>query len=489
LSGVTLAAEIRSAAKRFGDATVMVALDGELTYNSLDSRSQRIAAALWHNGVRAGDRIALRLPSGTNYLLAYAAAAKLGAAVAGINSGLAAAEQDKLVTLADPALVLDSLESVRELEEQSGPALLPQLVDDPARLAALVFTSGTSGLPRAAMFTEAEVAAVMALETGGAWADRPGTPSLVSTHLAHVGPMLKLPWYLRRGLRMQVLPRWRAAEYLLLVADLRLPEIGTIPPQLALMLAVPGIDELDLSCVQRIIAGGAASSPGLVKAVRQTFHAAKYLVRYSSTESGGVGLGTSVDRPDEALHGIGRPRPGVRAVVLDPDGQPLPDGQVGELCLATPTAMVGYWRDQPATDAAFHGRWLRTGDLAIRNADATYTLKGRLKEMYIRGGYNVYPAEVEAELSGHPAIAACAVVSRPDPTMGEIGVAVIAVSPHAQAPSLADLRAFLDGRVARWKLPEDLVVVDSLPLNSTHKPDRRVLTQMVRGARQRASGR
>jgi acyl-CoA synthetase (AMP-forming)/AMP-acid ligase II len=476
-----LAAEIRTAAQRFGDATMMVAEDGALTYHSLDSRSQRIAAGLWRSGVRAGDRIALRLASGTSYLLAYAAAAKLGAAVAGINSGLASAEQNKLVALAEPALVLDSVDAVRTLEENSGPTQLPYLPEDPARLAALVFTSGTSGLPRAAMFTEAQLAAVMALETGGVWADRPGTPLVVSTHLAHVGPMLKLPWYLRRGLRMQVMLRWRAAEYLRLVADLRLPEIGAIPPQLALMLATPGIDELDLTCVQRIIAGGAASSPDLVEAVRQRFDA-QYLVRYSSTESGGVGLGTSGERPAEALHGVGRPRPGVQACILDPDGKPLPDGQVGELCLATPTAMVGYWRDEQATAAAFHGRWLRTGDLAARNNDGTFTLKGRLKEMYIRGGYNVYPAEVEAELGCHPAVSACAVVARPDPTMGEIGVAVIAVNEPAHAPSLADLRAFLDRRVARWKLPEDLLVVDELPLNSTHKPDRRLLTEMVRGA-------
>jgi acyl-CoA synthetase (AMP-forming)/AMP-acid ligase II len=484
-----LATQIRAAAQRFGDATVMVAADGALTYRALDSRSHRIAGALWRSGVRPGDRIALRLPSGTAYLLAYAAAAKLGVAVAGINSGLAQTEQDRLVALAEPALVLDSVDAVRDLEDQADLVRLPFLPDDPARLAALVFTSGTSGLPRAAMFTEAGIAAVMQLDTGGSWAERPGTPLVVSTHLAHVGPMLKLPWYLRRGLRMQVLPRWRAAEYLLLVADLRLPEVGAIPPQLALMLATPDIDELDLSCVRRIIAGGAASPPDLVEAVRRTFHAAEYLVRYSSTESGGVGLGTSGERPEEALHGIGRPRPGVQACILDPDGKPLPDGQVGELCLSTPTAMVGYWRDQPATDAAFHGRWLRTGDLAARNADGTYTLKGRLKEMYIRGGYNVYPAEVEAELSAHPAITACAVVSRPDPTMGEIGVAVIAINRRAQAPSLAELRAFLDGRLARWKLPEDLVVVDSLPLNSTHKPDRRLLTEMVRGARPHASAR
>jgi acyl-CoA synthetase (AMP-forming)/AMP-acid ligase II len=476
-----LGGEIHAAAERFGDDTVMVAPDGALTYTELDARSDRIAAALWHDGLRPGDRIAMRLPSGVCYLLVYAAAAKLGAVVAGINSGLAQAEQDKLVALADPAVVLDSVDAVRALEDHAGSAQVPDLPADPARLAALVFTSGTSGLPRAAMFTDGELAAVMMLETGGAWADRPGTPSLVSTHFAHVGPMLKLPWYLRRGLRIQVLPRWRAAEYLLLVADLRLPEIGAIPPQLALMLAVPGIDELDLSCVERIIAGGAASSPTLIAQVRRAF-GAQYLVRYSSTESGGVGLGTSADRPEEALTGIGRPRRGVQACILDPDGKPLPDGQVGELCLATPTAMVGYWRDEQATAAAFHGRWLRTGDLALRNADGTYTLRGRLKEMYIRGGYNVYPEEVETELGRHPAVSACAVVARSDPTMGEIGVAVISVHQPAQPPSLADLRAFLDGRVARWKLPEDLLVVAALPLNSTHKPDRRLLTEMVHGA-------
>jgi acyl-CoA synthetase (AMP-forming)/AMP-acid ligase II len=470
--------EIRSAAARFGAATVMAAPDGTLTYTELDARSDRIAAALSRDGIRPGDRIALRLPSGASYLLAYAAAAKLGAVVAGINTGLADVEQERLAALAEPAVLLDSVDAVRELADYGGSLTLPPDPSDPGRLAAMVFTSGTSGLPRAAMFTGRQLAAVMQVETGGSWADRPGTSSLVSTHLAHVGPMLKLPWYLRRGLRLQVLPRWRAAEFLHLVAELRLPEIGAIPPQLALMLAAPEFHELDLSCVRRIIAGGAASSPTLIAAVRRAF-GAQYLVRYSSTESGGVGLGTAADRPEEALHGIGRPRPGIAASILDPDGRALPTGEVGELCLSTPTAMVGYWRDEAATAAAFHGRWLRTGDLATGNADGTYTLKGRLKEMYIRGGYNVYPAEVEVELTRHPAVAACAVVARPDPTMGEIGVAVVAAHPPGDAPSLAEVRRFLEGRVARWKLPEDLLVVDELPLNSTHKPDRRALTEMV----------
>jgi acyl-CoA synthetase (AMP-forming)/AMP-acid ligase II len=141
--------------------------------------------------------------------------------------------------------------------------------------------------------------------------------------------------------------------------------------------------------------------------------------------------------------------------------------------------MAGYWRDDEATAATLVGGWLRTGDLAVENADGTFTLKGRLKEIYIRGGYNVYPAEVEAELSGHPAVAACAVVPRPDETMGEVGVAVVVLKPRAAALSLSDVRAFLDRRIARWKQPEDLVVVDHLPLNGTHKADRRALTSLV----------
>jgi acyl-CoA synthetase (AMP-forming)/AMP-acid ligase II len=473
-----LAENIRAAARRFGGAAVMVTADGSLSFAELDTRSDRLSAALWRSGIRTGDRIALRLPSGTSYLLAYAAAAKLGAAVAGINTGLAVAEQERLVALADPALLLDSVEAVHALEERGYPTQLPDVAPDPARVVALVFTSGTTGAPRAAMFTERQLAAVMKIETGGAWAPHPGVPSLVSTHFAHVGPMTKLPWYLRRGMRLHVLPRWRAGDVLRVTAEQRLAEIGAIPPQVALMLRAPEFDELDLSCVQRIIAGGAASPPALIQRARRSF-GCDYLVRYSSTESGGVGLGTSVDDPDDALRGIGRPRRGVQAEVRDGDENRLPPGQVGELYLRTPTAMTGYWRDEEATAAALVGGWLRTGDLAVQNADGTFTLKGRLKEMYIRGGYNVYPAEVEAELLGHPDVEACAVVPRPDPTMGEVGVAVIALRKPGTALSLADIRSFLDGRIARWKQPEELIVVADLPLNGTHKADRRALTAMV----------
>lgn len=473
-----LADDIRAAARRFGAATVMVTEDASLSYADLHARSDRVAAAMWRRGVRTGDRVVLRLPSGIPYLLAYAAAAKLGAAVAGINSGLATSEQQRLVAVADPALVIDAVGDVVALEGAGHPSGVPDVAPDPARLVALVFTSGTTGTPRAAMFTEQQLAAAMSIESHRSLTKHPGQPSLLATHFAHVGPTTKLPWYLRRGIRLHVLSRWRASDVLRVVADQRIAEIGAIPPQVALMLQAPEIEQLDLSCLRCIIAGGAASAPGLIHRARAML-GCDYVVRYSSTESGGVGLGTSVDDPDEALGAIGRPRHGVVAQIRDGDGVTLPPGQVGELYLRSAAVMSGYWRDEEATATTLVGGWLRTGDLAVRNPNGTYTLKGRLKEMYIRGGYNVYPAEVEAVLAGHPAVDACAVIPRADATMGEVGVAVIVLKPRAMTVNLNDVRTFLDGRIARWKQPEDVIVVDELPLNGTHKADRRALSEIV----------
>ena len=240
--------------------------------------------------------------------------------------------------------------------------------------------------------------------------------SLASTQFAHVGFMTKLPWYLRVGTTMHVLDRWRAADVLTAIATHRIDTVGVVAPQLALMLRSPLMDELDLTCVERIIAGGAASPPGLVRAARERFGAA-YSIRYSSTESGGVGLGTDFDAPDdEALHTVGRPRPGVEVRIVD-DGADVPDGDTGELWLRTPAMFDGYWHDPEATAATIVDGWIRTGDLASRTPDGLVTLKGRSKEMYIRGGYNVAPAEVEAVLSDHPSVAAVA-VAPPDDVMG-----------------------------------------------------------------------
>jgi acyl-CoA synthetase (AMP-forming)/AMP-acid ligase II len=474
-----LAAVVREAARRFGDVPAVVDHQGRaLSYAALDRRSDAVATAMSARGVGTGDVVVLRLPSQPPYLLAYAAAAKLGAITAGINPRLAAPEQEALVALAQPVLELGDDDEVAELERAGRGAgagtHLPALTPDPDRVVALVFTSGTTGTPKAAVFAERQLEAIWRVDAGGAWGEpgRPGPPMLASTQFAHVGVMTKLPWYLALGSRIHLLERWRAADALRVIADEGITSIGGIAPQLALMLRVPDFESYDLSRVRTIVMGGAASPPALVEEARRRIGAA-YSIRYSSTESGGCGTATAFDADDgEALFTVGRPRPGIDVRIDACSGD---EGGVGEVLLRSPTTMTGYWRDPAATAAVLEKGWLRTGDLGVIDDRGLLSLAGRAKEMYIRGGYNVFPMEVEAQLAAHPAVAACAVVAQPDDVMGEVGVAVVVPREASAPPTLDELRAHLAPRLAAYKLPEALRIVDALPYTPVHKVDRRAL--------------
>jgi acyl-CoA synthetase (AMP-forming)/AMP-acid ligase II len=478
-----LAAAVREAARRFGGLPAFVDPDGRVTsYAELDRRSDLVAAGLAGRGVGVGDRVALQVPSDTGYVVAYAAAAKLGAITAGVNPRLAPPEQDELVGLADPVVTLREPGEVAVLATE-GAALIerggapPVLEPDPERPVAIVFTSGTTGVPKGAVFGERQLEAVAQTDTGGGWADpaQPGPAMLASTQFAHVGFTTKLVWYLRLATRTHILGRWRADDALRTIAAERMPSIGGVAPQLALMVRSPEAARHDWDHVRTIVVGGAASPPALVAAARDRFGAA-YSIRYSSTESGGCGTGTAFDADEaEALHTVGRPRPGVEVAVRDDDGRSVPGGEVGELWLRSPTQMSGYWRDPEGTAGTLVDGWIRTGDLARIDERGLVRLAGRSTEMFIRGGYNVYPAEVEATLAAHPAVAEVAVVPRPDPVMGEIGVAVVAPRDPAAPPTLADVREFLAGRLAAYKLPEALRIVPELPLTPGQKLDRRAL--------------
>jgi acyl-CoA synthetase (AMP-forming)/AMP-acid ligase II len=259
-----------------------------------------------------------------------------------------------------------------------------------------------------------------------------------------------------------------------LVSEHRMPSIGGVAPQIALLVRAPEARRLDFSAVQSIIVGGGASSPALVAEAREVFGAG-YSIRYSSTESGGCGTGTALDADDdEALHTVGRPRPGVEISIRDGD-RVVPDGTVGEVCVRSGAVMDRYWGDPAGTAATLRGGWLHTGDLGYVDERGLLRLAGRSKEMYIRGGYNVYPMEVESALADHPLIAEVAVVGMPDEVMGERGVAVVVPTDPARPPSLDDVCDHLRGKIATYKLPEALRVVDALPLTAMQKIDRRAL--------------
>jgi acyl-CoA synthetase (AMP-forming)/AMP-acid ligase II len=268
----------------------------------------------------------------------------------------------------------------------------------------------------------------------------------------------------------------------------------------------------DISSVRVIALGGGPSSPALVREARERF-GVPVMVRYTCTEAG-VGTGTMPTDPSEdAEESVGRPRPGVEVTIRMPgtegghhlgtrselpgtklpdselhselpDNQPpdsrVPAGEVGEVCLHSQAVMAGYFRDPVATAGVMtKDGAVRTGDLGWVDDQGRLHLCGRAKEMYVRGGYNVFPLEVEAVLCEHPAVAHVAVAPRPDPVMGEIGVAVVVVREGASAPALEDLRRHAEGRLAHHKMPEGMIVVSDLPRTAMEKIDRRVLQTLV----------
>lgn len=489
---------VREAAKRFGDRVALVAEDTgvELTYQELWQLTEAVAPGLIERGVRPGDVVALALPSGVDYVVGYLAAARIGAITTGINPRFSADERARVLARATPRLVIASIELADGIPgdvntELITPAaakhdILPTLREDfvakrvptvPGRPVTIVYTSGTTGEPKGAVFRNSQLAAITMFDNGGAWGN--GVPMLSSTEMCHVGFMTKLPWYLRAGSRIHVLRKWRAEDALRVISANRMPSVGGIGAQVALMLRLPTFDDYDVSSVKAIVVGGGPSPKALIDEARRRFGAA-YSVRYSSTESGGVGTLTAFDAPDEeTLYTVGRPRDGIDLVIRDEDGNPVQPGEVGEVTLRSPAAMSEYWNDPENTANTLRDGWLYTQDLGYIDDRGCLRLAGRSKEMFIRGGYNVYPMEVEAVLASHPDVAHVAVIPRPDDVMGEIGVAVVVVRDRDAAPTLDDLRTFAADHLAAYKLPEALRIVEELPYTGMQKVDRKRLQEQV----------
>jgi acyl-CoA synthetase (AMP-forming)/AMP-acid ligase II len=511
---------IREAAARYRDTPLYVTPDGsELSYAALDGLSDEVGEAMWSRGVCADDVVALVLPSGPAYAVAYAAAAKIGAVTAGVNDRLSPPERRSCLAVARPRLVVTSKELARDtaiddmaevqdiVEVGTDPAgtnshsTVGELLDelragpgagagtapradplppDPDRPVAVVFTSGTTGEPKGAVFTWRQLEAIGDIDGGGRWGG--GGRGLSSTSFAHLGYMTKLPQALRGGGTTFIMGRWSAGDALEMVERHGITVLGGIPTQVALMLRHERFDSTDTSSVRMIAMGGGPSTAALVREARARF-GVPVVVRYTCTEAG-VGVGTAADDPPEdAEESVGRARKGVELTIRSDDDGVLGTGEIGHVCLRSPAVMRGYWHDPEATAAVFTADGaVRTGDLGSVDERGRLHLSGRSKEMYVRGGYNVYPLEVENVLADHPGVAHVAVIPRPDPVMGEIGVAVVVARHGGVVPTLEMLRDHARGRLAAYKLPEAILVADELPRTAMEKVDRTALGALVASA-------
>ena len=490
-----LGATLREATRRFDDAPAYIAPDGwPLSFRELDHLSDEVAGGLAHRGFGIGDVVALVLPPGPEYLVAYLASAKVGAITAGVNDRLSPPERSAVLDLAGPRLVIagtgaaptghDTLEvgraeSIDDLLRPlrvagAAPAVLHP---DPERPVAIIFTSGTTGAPKGALYRNRQLSFITGVDVGDTWGG--GGRGFTGTSFAHLGFMTKLPGNLRRGGTSFIMERWRAHASLHLLERERMQTVAGVPTQLALMLRDPDFDAFDFSSLDFIVVGGGPITPGLAQEARARF-GARLATRYSCTEAG-IGLGTAFDDPEEdAIVSVGRPHAAVELRVLDDDDRAVPDGEVGAVCLRSLAVMSEYWRDPTTTRAAFTSDgFVRTGDLGSVDHLGRLRLVGRSKEMYVRGGYNVYPVEVEAVLSNHPDVAGVAIVPGADAVMGEVGIAFVVTREGSRAPTLEDLRDFARHDLAGYKLPQEVRLIDALPLTVGEKVDRKVLGAIV----------
>jgi acyl-CoA synthetase (AMP-forming)/AMP-acid ligase II len=257
-----------------------------------------------------------------------------------------------------------------------------------------------------------------------------------------------------------------------LLVDERITVAGGVPTQWEKLLDHPDLSAADLSHLRLCLAATAPASPDLIKRVTTRLRC-PMVVRYAMTESPSITGTDPRDPPDVLFRTVGKPQSGVEVAIASEDGRPVPSGRVGRVRVKGPCVMRGYWRDPKLTAQVLdEERWLTSSDLGFVDPDGNLSLVGRTTDMYIRGGYNVYPLEVENVLTGHPGVAQVAVLGMAAPVIGEIGVAFIVPANPAEPPGLADLRAYVCSQLADYKAPDQLEIVTELPLTSMQKVDK-----------------
>jgi long-chain acyl-CoA synthetase len=271
-----------------------------------------------------------------------------------------------------------------------------------------------------------------------------------------------------------VLLRWfDAATWVRLVEEHRIQASAVVPSMLTLLLQQP-LEEHDLSSLVSFGSGGAPLPMALREQVRQRLGVEIY-EGYGLTESS---AGITANRVGSNRPGsVGRPIPGVELAILDSDGEPVPAGAEGEVCARGPGVMKGYWKDEEQTAHALRGGWLHTGDVGRLDDEGYLYIVDRMKDLIIRGGFNVYPRDVEDALLEHPDVTQAAVVGRPDEESGEEVVAVVAIRPGATVTG-ADIVAWASDRLAKYKYPREVRVLDAVPLTSVGKTDRKAVRSL-----------
>ncbi|WP_369392544.1 fatty acid--CoA ligase [Streptomyces sp. CG1] len=486
------------------------------TYDKLHRDSNRAAHALHTSGVRRGDRVAYLGRESANYYLVMIACAKAGAVLVPVNWRLTPNEVDHILRDSGAALVFvddefwDTVATVRHQlrglrrvirvdgtdadgEPARGAGLLAWAADQPETdltpgtgpddAVVQIYTSGTTGLPKGAVLAHRSFFTLphTSRAAGVDWIDwLPEDVALIS--LPGFG-VAGIGWFLHTfnaGGTNVIMPRFDPQEAVRLIRTHRVTTTFAAPAMLQAMAAEREAGPEAFTSLRKIAYGAAPMSETLLKQCLQTYDC-EFAQIYASTETGSVAvcLPPGAHHPGSTkLTSVGRPCPGTEIKVIAPDGAPLPPGAIGQICVRTPSRMLGYWNLPEATARTLVGEWLHMGDAGYLDEDGYLHLCDRINDTIIVAGQNIYPAEVEKALAAHPAVAEAAVVGLPDDRWGESVHAVVVLRPGTTATP-RELLLSLRGRIADYKIPGTYHFTDSLPRNPSGKILRRAVREVL----------
>ncbi|MFF7237974.1 long-chain-fatty-acid--CoA ligase [Streptomyces collinus] len=480
------------------DATALRLGTRTTTYAELDRLSAQAAALLRTEGLRPGDRVALMLPNVPEFVVLYYAVLRAGGIVVPMNPLLKERETEYHLRDSGAVLLFEWHQAPGEGAQGAAAAGVRRIAVEPdafaaelARLeprpevatvagddvAVLLYTSGTTGRPKGAALTHAGLrhnTEVNVVHVQRLTSDDVIVGCLPLFHIFGQTCTMNVAVY--SGAALTLIPRFDPQAVLDAVARDRASVFEGVPTMYAALLQHPGAADADVSTLRMCVSGGASLPVEVLHGFERRF-GCMVLEGFGMSETSPVVSFNHPDRPRKP-GSIGTPIRDVEVRLLGEDGRDVAPGEVGELVVRGPNLMKGYWNRPEETAAAVPDGWLRTGDLARRDGDGYLYIVDRKKDMIIRGGYNVYPREIEEVLHEHPAVALAAVVGVPDERLGEEVAAAVVLRPGAEA-SAAELQEYVRDRVAAYKYPRRLWLVDALPMGPSGKILKREISAPV----------
>src|ERR1700758_3788074 len=485
-------------ALRFYPGRTALARDGRsFIFRELHTRVEGIAGTLTRHGFGVGDRLALLLPNGPDYIELMYACSMLGVIAVPLNTRLSTTEIDRVLGNARPHGVVRhsslavpgvQLSWQHVIDEESLPTSsdpVPKVFYDPEAVLGLIYTSGTTGQPKGVMVTHGNVLADihnfnywMRYAEGGIYLH--AAPIF---HIADFPSIFAAPAF---GASQISIPKFSAQTFCETVERERVTHTVLVPTMINLLTQLPDARKYDLSSLQVLAYGGSPMAPELVHRTRELLPKVKLIQVYGLSETGFLTGLQDQEPTEDKLMSCGRPSPGVDLLVTDTSGKQVAPGQSGELIVRGANVMRGYWNNAEETAKALRDGFFRTGDIGHEDAGGYFYILDRLKDMIVTGGENVYSGEVEAVIYGHPSVREVAVFGVPDPQWGELVMAFVVFKADGGLPPRPPV-SFCRRSLASYKLPRRVEFSETeLPRNTSGKVLKKTLRERFWTRQQRA---